>query len=68
VVWGAHTNNSVADYEVLLSDVDFLRVHKSFLINLHRAREYRRGEGGVVIFSNGAEIDISRLRKKSNRC
>jgi two-component system LytT family response regulator len=53
----------LSDYELLLSDVDFLRVHKSFLINLHHTREYRRGEGGVVILSNGAEIDVSRRKK-----
>jgi two-component system LytT family response regulator len=53
----------LSDYELLLSDVDFLRVHKSFLINLHHTREYRRGEGGVVILSNGAGIDVSRRKK-----
>ena len=55
----------LADYEGLLTDVDFLRIHKSFLINLHHVREYRRGEGGEVILSNGAEIDVSRRRKEA---
>ena len=53
----------LADYELLLSDDDFLRVHKSFLINLHHTREYRRGEGGVVILSNDVEIYVSRRKK-----
>ena len=53
----------LADYEVLLVNDDFLRVHKSFLINLYHAREYRRGEGGVVIMSNDAEIYVSRRKK-----
>jgi two-component system LytT family response regulator len=53
----------LADYELLLSDDDFLRVHKSFLINLHHTREYRRGEGGVVVLSNDVEIDVSRRKK-----
>jgi two-component system, LytTR family, response regulator len=53
----------LADYEVLLIDDDFLRVHKSFLINLHHTREYRRGEGGVVIMSNDVEIYVSRRKK-----
>lgn len=53
----------LADYELLLGDIDFLRIHKSFLINLHHAREYRRGEGGVVILSNNVEIDVSRRKK-----
>jgi two-component system, LytTR family, response regulator len=54
----------LVDYELLLSEEDFLRVHKSFLINLHQTREYRRGEGGVVVMSNGAEIDVSRRKKE----
>lgn len=54
----------LADYELLLSENDFLRVHKSFLINLHHTSEYRRGEGGIVVMSNGAEIEISRRKKE----
>jgi len=51
------------DYDNLLRGTSFLRVHKSFLINLLHIREYQRGEGGQVIMSNGAEIEISRRRK-----
>jgi two-component system LytT family response regulator len=54
----------LADYELLLSDDDFFRVHKSFLINIHHTREYRRGEGGMVILSNGSEVDVSRRKKE----
>ena len=53
----------LVDFELLLSEDNFLRVHKSFLINLHHTREYRRGEGGVVIMSNDAEIYVSRRKK-----
>src|SRR6185436_9874584 len=40
------------DYENLLSDAGFLRIHKSFLINLRHVKEYQRGEGGTVIMNN----------------
>jgi two-component system LytT family response regulator len=53
----------LVDFELLLCDDNFLRVHKSFLINLYHTREYRRGEGGVVIMSNDAEIYVSRRKK-----
>ena len=52
------------DYDNLLQDTSFLRVHKSFLVNLHHVREYQRGEGGLVIMSNGDEIEISRRKKE----
>jgi two-component system LytT family response regulator len=54
---------SLTEYEILLEHNDFMRVHKSFLINLHHIKEYRRGEGGVVIMSNKEEIEISRRKK-----
>jgi two-component system LytT family response regulator len=52
------------DYETLLKDTSFLRIHKSFLINLHHVKEYQRGEGGLVIMSNNAEIEVSRRKKE----
>ncbi|TDH24659.1 response regulator transcription factor [Segetibacter sp. 3557_3] len=51
------------DYDNLLKGTTFLRVHKSYLINLLHIKEYIRGEGGQVIMSDGAEIEISRRRK-----
>lgn len=53
------------DYDYLLKDTSFYRVHKSFLVNLFHVKEYQRGEGGTIIMSNGAEIEVSR-RKKEN--
>jgi two-component system, LytTR family, response regulator len=52
------------DYERLLVDTVFFRVHKSFLINLLHVKEYTRGEGGTVIMSNGMEIEVSRRKKE----
>lgn len=51
------------DYDSLLTDTFFLRIHKSFLINLHHVKEYQRGEGGTVIMTNNAEIEVSRRKK-----
>ena len=52
------------DYDRLLTDTTFLRIHKTFLINLLHVKEYSRGEGGTVIMSNGMEIEVSRRRKE----
>lgn len=51
------------EYDQILTDTSFLRIHKSFLINLHHVKEYYRGEGGTVIMSNNAEIEVSRRKK-----
>ncbi len=52
------------EYENMLEDTSFFRIHKSFLINLRHVREYQRGEGGIVIMSNNAEIEVSRRKKE----
>ena len=52
------------EYENILNDTSFFRVHKSFLINLKHVKEYQRGEGGTVIMSNNAEIEVSRRKKE----
>lgn len=51
------------DYENLLQTASFLRIHKSFMINLLHVKEYQRGEGGIVVMSDGAEIEVSRRKK-----
>jgi two-component system LytT family response regulator len=57
-------SNPLFDYDKVLTDTTFLRVHKSFLINLLHVKEYTRGEGGTVIMSNNMEIEVSRRKKK----
>ena len=52
------------EYDRLLADTVFLRIHKSFLINLMHVKEYVRGEGGTVIMTNGMEIEVSRRKKE----
>ena len=52
------------EYDEILKDTSFLRIHKSFLINLHHVKEYQRGEGGMVIMSDNAEIEVSRRKKE----
>ena len=52
------------EYENILANTSFFRIHKSFLINLHHVKEYQRGEGGMVIMSNNAEIEVSRRKKE----
>ncbi|MEO8582242.1 MAG: LytTR family DNA-binding domain-containing protein [Flavitalea sp.] len=52
------------DYDKLLSNSMFLRIHRSFLINLMHVKEYVRGEGGAVMMTNGSEIEVSRRKKE----
>ncbi|PWT77564.1 MAG: DNA-binding response regulator [Bacteroidetes bacterium] len=59
------TAKPIHEYEGLLQDAGFVRIHKSFLVNLRHIKEYLRGEGGSVILSNGKELEVSRRKKES---
>lgn len=58
-------SRTLGDYEELLSDYNFFRIHHSFLINLGAVKKYIRGEGGQVVMSNEVSLDVSRRRKEA---
>jgi two-component system LytT family response regulator len=50
-------------FEDALSDFDFLRVHKSHLININYVKSYHKGKVGDIKLSNGSVVPLS-LKKK----
>ena len=52
-------------YEELLLDFNFMRVHKSHLVNLHYVRRYIKGKGGQLMMSDNSEVDVSPSKKKT---
>lgn len=50
-------------FEEALSDSNFARVHKSFLVNVNEVTKYKKGKGGSVVLSNGKEIMVSASKK-----
>jgi two-component system LytT family response regulator len=55
----------IHEYEELLADCNFIRIHKSCVINLDHVKEYLRGEGGTVVLSNGQQLEVSRRKKEA---
>jgi len=54
------------EFELLLAQNGFCRIHHSALINLRYINKYVRGEGGYVIMKDGTEIEsVPPERKKS---
>lgn len=58
------TSKTLKEYEDILSDMDFYRVHNTHLVNLSSIKKYIKGDGGHIIMSDGTSIEVSRLRKK----
>jgi two-component system LytT family response regulator len=52
------------DFEEILQDYRFYRVHHSHLINLQYITRYIRGDGGQITMKNGDTIDVSRRKKE----
>ena len=54
----------IKEFEQLLSPDIFFRIHQSHIVNLKCINRYIKGEGGVVVMSDGTELEVSRRRKK----
>jgi len=52
-------SRSIREYDDLLADSGFLRVHRSHLVNLKHLRRLTKAEGGTVVMSNGLEVPVS---------
>ncbi|MEM7372434.1 MAG: response regulator [Bacteroidota bacterium] len=57
-------SKTLKDFELLLEDKGFCRVHHASLINLKHIQKYIKGEGGYVLLNDGHSVDISRRRKE----
>lgn len=53
----------IKEYEDILSDYEFVRVHQSYIINLQHVKKYSRLDGGTVEMSDGSQVEVSRRRK-----
>jgi two-component system LytT family response regulator len=58
-------SRTLKEIEEMLEDYPFLRVHHSSLVNINEVKKYVRGEGGSVVMSDGASIDVSRSKKET---
>jgi len=54
----------INNYEDILSDLQFVRIHRSHIINIKYINRYVKGRGGYVIMENGVSIDVSEGKKK----
>jgi len=50
-------------FQDALVDFGFVRVHKSYLININEVTGYRKGKGGTVVLSTGKEVMVSASQK-----
>ncbi len=56
-------SKSIGEYEKMLSDKGFYRIHNSSLINVEHLKRFVRTDGGYVEMSDGKTLAVSRRKK-----
>lgn len=57
-------SKNLKEYENLLDNSQFMRVHNSFLINLNEVKKYVKSEGGYILMKDDKQIAISSGKKE----
>lgn len=65
-------SRTLKEFEDMLREFNFFRVHRSYLVNLDHIREYSRtnqspeydGDGGSISMNNNLHVPVSRDRRK----
>jgi two-component system LytT family response regulator len=54
---------TLKEFEEMLMEHRFFRIHNSHLVNLAYIKSYNRGKGGSVTLTDGMELEVSTRRK-----
>lgn len=54
---------NLKDYEDILPEKSFFRVHKSHLINMDKVKKYIRTDGNFIEMEDGSVVEIARRKK-----
>ncbi len=50
-------------FEGILNEYGFVRIHKSYLVNVNFVKTYKRGKGGTIVLSNDKELSVAPSKK-----
>lgn len=54
---------NLKEFEDVLSEYNFIRIHHSHLINLEYIKHYHKGRGGYITMKSGSTITVSQRKK-----
>ncbi|HEV2483217.1 MAG TPA: LytTR family DNA-binding domain-containing protein [Puia sp.] len=55
---------NIKEYELLLPEAIFCRIHNSHIINMQKIQKYQKGRGGQVIMEDGTAIEVAIRRRQ----
>jgi two-component system LytT family response regulator len=56
-------SKTLKEYEDLLTEYNFFRIHHSYLVNIGAIKKYVKGDGGHVVLKNDVSLDVSKRKK-----
>ncbi|MFN4146944.1 MAG: LytR/AlgR family response regulator transcription factor [Runella sp.] len=56
-------SKTLKEFERLVENLNFIRIHHSYIVNLKFIKKYIRGEGGTIVLSDGTSLQVSRANK-----
>ena len=59
-------SKNIKEYELLLQNNHFVRIHNSHIINLYEVDKYLKSDGGQVVLKDGNILPLSINKKKSS--
>jgi two-component system LytT family response regulator len=57
-------SKTLKEFESILLENQFFRIHRSYIINLNCIAKYNKGKGGEVVMKDGAVLEVSRDKKE----
>jgi two-component system LytT family response regulator len=57
------TTKTIGEFEIILPEGIFFRIHNSHLINLNCIKKYFKGRGGYVVMEDDTNIEVAARRK-----
>jgi len=57
-------SKNIKNITQLINATEFIRVHKTYLVNVNYIKEYIRGDGGEIILEDKTNIPVSRINKQ----
>ena len=58
-------SNTLKHYENMLRDLQFVRSHQSYLVNINHILTYEKRDGGYLVVSNNDQIPVSVSKKQT---
>ncbi|MCB0496976.1 MAG: response regulator transcription factor [Cyclobacteriaceae bacterium] len=56
-------SKTLKEYERLLKNTNFVRVHQKYLVNFDYVVKYIKGRGGILVLTDGKQIPISQNKR-----